>query len=274
MHLFPKIRVDTLRSGRIKGEHTCITPSLKSNHHKATSSFVRNVILYTVRKQLDISPGFIIKYIEGKYHISITYSKAWNARTKALMKIIGDWESSYETLPKYLDVVKASNLGTVTAHYYDHHSHSIVRFWRVFWAFGPSIAGFQYYRLLLSIDGTHLFWKNRCTLLIVTRVDADGGPYPLAFAVVEGETQAGWQWFISRIYDLISSVHQDRRITFLSDRHKGILNALDGWLSPYTHHYCLRHIRANCNKCSNCKQFDHNKARCHNQPVPSYSVTG
>ena len=129
LHAFvPKNSSGYFKIGRIKGGHTSITPSLKSNHHKATSSFVRNVILYTVRKQLDISPGFIIKYIEGKYHISITYSKAWNARTKALMKIIGDWESSYETLPKYLDVVKASNLGTVTAHYYDHHSHSIVRF--------------------------------------------------------------------------------------------------------------------------------------------------
>ena len=80
-------------------------------------------------------------------------------------------------------------------------------------------------------------------------VDADGGMYLLAFAIVEGETQAVWHWFISRIYDLISSVHQDKKITFISDRYKGIPNTLrDGWPSPYTHRYCLRHVRANFQK--------------------------
>ena len=61
-----------------KREHTCTTPSLMSNHSKATSSFACNVILSIVRKQLDMSPDFIIQYIEGEYHINIIYSKAWN----------------------------------------------------------------------------------------------------------------------------------------------------------------------------------------------------
>jgi len=43
-----------------------------------------------VRKKLDMSLGYITEYIEAKYHINITYSKAWNTRTKALTKIIGD----------------------------------------------------------------------------------------------------------------------------------------------------------------------------------------
>jgi len=45
----------------------------------------------------------------------------------------------------------------------------------------------------MSIDDTYLFEKYRGALLIVTGVDADGGLYPLAFAVVEGETQVAWQ---------------------------------------------------------------------------------
>jgi len=91
-------------------QHTSNEPSLRSNHRKATSSFIRNVILPLVRKQLDMLPDFIINYIKNKYHISITYNKIWNVRTKALTKIFRDWESSYETLPQYLDVLKASNL--------------------------------------------------------------------------------------------------------------------------------------------------------------------
>jgi len=87
-------------------------------------------------------------------------------------------------------------------------------------------------------------------------VDADGGLYLLVFAVVEGEIGAAWHWFISYIHELIPTVHQDRRITFISDQHKGILNALkDGWPTPYTHRYCLRRIRANFQKEFNGKKL-------------------
>ena len=46
--------------------------------------------LALVRKQLDMSPGFIINYIENKNHINMTYNKTLNAKTKALTKMFGD----------------------------------------------------------------------------------------------------------------------------------------------------------------------------------------
>ena len=106
-----------------------------------------------------MSPGYIINIIENKYHINITYNMAWNTRTKTLMKIFEDWESSYETLPEYLEALKSSNSGTVTATYFDQISYRMVRFRHVFWAFGPSIKGFPYCRPILSINGTHLYEK-------------------------------------------------------------------------------------------------------------------
>jgi len=63
----------------------------------------------------------------------------------------------------------------------------MVRFSCVFWAFGSSIEGFSLCRPLISIDGTHLYEKYRGPLLIATRVDVDGGLYPLAFAIVESD---------------------------------------------------------------------------------------
>ena len=72
---------------------------------------------------------------------------------------------------------------------------------------------------------------------------------PLAFIVVEGETETVWRWFISCIYNLISSVHLQCRITFIPDRHKERSNShRDGWPYPYSHRYYLRHIRANFQK--------------------------
>ena len=52
-----------------------------------------------VRKKFNRTSGYIIEYIEAKYHVNIAYNKAWNARMKAVMQIFGDWKLSYETLP-------------------------------------------------------------------------------------------------------------------------------------------------------------------------------
>ena len=155
-----------------------------------------NVILSIVTKKLNMTPVYIIDYIEARYYITILYSKAWNARTKALTKIFGDWKSSYEALLQYLEALKSSVPGNVTVTYFDHMSYRMVRFRRVFWAFGPSIKGFPYCRPILSIDGTHLHGKYKECLLIFTEVDADRGLYPLAFAVVEGETESSWRYFV------------------------------------------------------------------------------
>ena len=55
---------------------------------------------------LDLTPANIIAEINDKFHISITYRKAWHVRTKALSNIFGDWELSYENLPQHLKAIK------------------------------------------------------------------------------------------------------------------------------------------------------------------------
>jgi len=72
------------------GDHTCSQPSLRTNHRKAIISFVCNVIMLIVRTKVDSTPRYIIDYIGDTYHINRKYNKVWNARTKSLMKIIGD----------------------------------------------------------------------------------------------------------------------------------------------------------------------------------------
>ena len=69
-------------------------------------------------------------------------------------------------------------------------SHSVPNnetFQRVFRSFNPSIEGFANCRLVLSIDGTHLYGKYKGTLLIAMGCDGNNQLFPLAFAITEGE---------------------------------------------------------------------------------------
>ena len=60
----------------------------------------------------------------------------------------------------------------------------------VYWAFAPCIAVFQYCRLVISIDETHLYGKYKGVLMIVMAIDANQKVLPLAFAVVDKESRA------------------------------------------------------------------------------------
>ena len=63
--------------------------------------------------------------------------------------------------------------------------HKTEVFQRVFWAFHPSIEGFNHYRPILSIDGTHLYKKYKGTLMIDMGCDGNNQLFPLTFAITK-----------------------------------------------------------------------------------------
>ncbi|XP_020247820.1 uncharacterized protein LOC109825375 [Asparagus officinalis] len=234
---------------RYCGLHTCCNPSVDVDDYSASSSYICKLIMPEVRAELDLNAGQIFQKVYDMRGIKISKYKAYDARRKALSKIFGDWEKSYELLPRYLKAIKRNNPGTEYEILSEEIAPGMERFTRVFWAFGPAIKGFTFCRPLLSIDGTHLYGKYKGVLLVATGVDANGGLFPLAFAVVEVEDTSSWKWFFELIYKWIPSVRAPRIITFISDRMKGIIRALhEGFSAPHHHQYCLRHIRDNFKK--------------------------
>ena len=120
-------------------------------------------------------------------------------------------------------------------------------FQRVFWSFKPSIEGFEHYRPVMSIDGTHLYGKYKGKLLIAMGCDRNNQLFPLAFAIIEGENTNSWGWFLACIRNRVT---QRTRICVISYRHLGIMVAMIdphlGWAAPSAYHkICMRHIASN-----------------------------
>jgi len=136
----------------------------------------------------------IVAEIEKEYKITIGYNKAWYAKQKAVADIYGDWKESYAKLPQLLLAMRQKNPGTIISivktrpHPQTNESELI----RVFWAFGPAIEGFKHCRPVMSIDATHLYGKYKGKILIALGVDGNGQIYPVAYALVQEETKAGW----------------------------------------------------------------------------------
>ncbi|XP_057248848.1 uncharacterized protein LOC125494674 [Beta vulgaris subsp. vulgaris] len=209
----------------ILGDITC------GDHPLISSDFVADLIEDFIRTDPSFKVQSILTVVKNQYQFSITYKRAWLAKQKAISNIFGDWEKSYQELPRYLQALKESNRGTVvywsTIPTQDPTTHI---FRRVFWAFKPSISGFRHCRPLITIDGTHLYGKYKGKLLIAMGTDANFQLFPLAFAVVEEESTEDWSWFLACIR---SSVTDRKDLCVISDRHRGILAAMNepgsGW---------------------------------------------
>jgi len=70
------------------------------------------------------------------------------------------------------------------------------------------------------VDGCHLKTQYGGILLVVVGRDANDQYYPLAFGVVENETNDAWRWFLSLLLDYIGT---DRRWVFISNQQKVVL---------------------------------------------------
>src|SRR5438105_1248500 len=105
---------------------------------------------------------------------------------------------------------------------------------------------------LLCVDGTFLSGKYHDTLLTALSADVNNKILPLAFAYVKSENNDSWLWFLILIKTRV--VGHRQRVCVISDRHAGILHALDtlhdsedpatAW-PDVQRRWCMRHLGAN-----------------------------
>lgn len=68
---------------------------------------------------------------------------------------------------------------------------------------------------------------------------------PVAFAIVDEETNESWFWFLQQFRAHVrDSTKNDGELCVISDRHKGIINTMKN-MDDWYHRYCLRHVRSN-----------------------------
>ncbi|PKH85073.1 hypothetical protein CRG98_049997, partial [Punica granatum] len=102
-------------------------------------------------------------------------------------------------------------------------------------------------RPVISLDGCFLKTHLGGQLLSAVGRDGNNQMFPIAWAVVEGENEDSWRWFLHRLtYDL--GISDGFGWTMLSDQQKGLQNAVRAYMPNVEHRFCARHLYANWKK--------------------------
>jgi len=121
---------------------------------------------------------------------------------------------------------------------------------RVFWSFKPHIDGFDYCNPVVQVDGNFLTRRYNGTLLTKNGRDDNCDIFPLAFAIVEGETNEAMIWFFRLLREYVTP---QPKVCLITNRGTTILSTLqslevawegNGLISVY----CICHVACNFNK--------------------------
>lgn len=236
----PGVPTFTIRT--LHGEHTC--EGVQSLHHQQASvGWVARSVESRVRDNPQYKPKEILQDIRSQHGVAVSYMQAWRGKERSMAALHGTFEEGYQLLPAYCEQIRKTNPGSIASIATGQENC----FQRLFISYRAAIYGFlNACRPLLELDRVHLKGKYLGLLFCAAAVDANDTLFPLAIAVVDVESDENWMWFMSELRKLLG-VNTDSmpRLTILSERSAGMVEAVETHFPNAFHGYCLRYISEN-----------------------------
>lgn len=195
----------------------------------------------------------VMKAAANMHAREVTYSQAYRTVTDAAYQ---KWEydkDSFEMIIPYLDKFDKLNDDSTVVYETDIDS----RIFRVFICPGFMERTMMHVRPVMSLDACHLRSKWKGTLYMASVKTSCEEIYPVAFAIMkDNENEAGWTWFLEQLQRSIKCLVQPHPVptvrykyfSFVSDRSKGLLNALNKVFPDNYHWFCVIHLARNAEK--------------------------
>ncbi|XP_047169306.1 uncharacterized protein LOC124837881 [Vigna umbellata] len=237
----PGVPTFTVRT--LQGEHTC--EGVQNLHHQQASvGWVARSVEARIRDNPQYKPREILQDIRDQHGVAVSYMQAWRGKERSMAALHGTFEEGYRLLPAYCEQIRKTNPGSIASVVATGQENC---FQRLFISYRASIYGFiNACRPLVELDRAHLKGKYLGTLLCAAAVDADDALFPLAIAVVDTESDDNWMWFMSELRKLLGvNTENMPRLTILSERQRGLVEAVETHFPSASHGFCLRFVSEN-----------------------------
>ncbi|MQL89960.1 hypothetical protein Taro_022547 [Colocasia esculenta] len=213
--------------------HSCGCDIMSDGHPRTSKKWVTNAVKGKLVDKSTYRASEMMRDIRWDYGISIPYHQVChhdlycnvyndNCKEVAVSSLYGDFRTSYHMLNWYSKRALQSNPGSTSAY------------------------GFEVgFRPILFLDGTHMKQHRvQGVILAASALNGNNELFIIAYSIADSKTYDNWFWFLQNLKNTLLS---DRRIVFLSDRGKGLKEAIPD-IFPIDHHgYYFQHIMQNFN---------------------------
>ncbi|XP_044506443.1 uncharacterized protein LOC123226047 [Mangifera indica] len=245
-HLYAALMVDgqSYQIRQYEHTHTCLRVH---DNPAASASWVAEKFGRFIRSQEGSSIKPLASQLEQEHFLKINHRKLYRVKKIATGLSAKEHAESYNWLFKYCHIVLMTNAGSKAAlKVIRDEIPSTPRFHRFFLSFAAQKKDFlEGCRRFIGVDGCHLKGHFGGVLLSAVAIDANSGIFPLAICVCEVENNDSWGYFLGMLKEFMGDVLP---ITFMSDRQKGIIHALQTQWPNAKSRFCARHVYANFRK--------------------------
>jgi len=220
----------------------------KDKEHMRTTLSIYAIKRLFHFKQTRSDPGrLIFVFVDRRcrwrvYAVSAGLCCRWYAKEAAIMRCRGSDEDSYKLLAVYMHSLQQANPGTRYKLEYTEAVAGSKQFKYLFFAIGACVAGMKYMRRVVLIDGTAIKDKFKGVLLTVSMQDANFMVFPIAFGIVDSESEPAWSWFLRQLTTILPDAAD---VVIVSDRHRSIYAAMGQVYLEAFHGACAVHIERN-----------------------------
>ncbi|KAK9188109.1 hypothetical protein WN944_019508 [Citrus x changshan-huyou] len=226
------------------GEHKC--KELFKNP-EVTSRWIAQKLYGFISFNPDIGCESMSDELRKRFSCSTTKKRLYMAKKRVLKIADSDYTKSYAKLHDYANVLLIKNKRAMVKIQYE--TQGVETYFKmIFISFDSLQNGFiRGCRRFIGVDGCHLKTSFGGILLTAVTLDANNGIFPLAVCICEVECKDSWKWFLELLKEHLGIVNE-MALTIMSDRQKGLIQAIDEVLPGCTIRHCARHIYANFKK--------------------------
>jgi MULE transposase domain/SWIM zinc finger len=228
-------------TGRTCFDHTC--DPLKVKDPLVHSRYVAGAISQAI---ID-NPAIPISHIRNSFRseggINLQYHTAYRGKAKALANLHGDFDASYSKIPSLIRKIQ-STVPSCSSELILLQEGDKKRFLKCFLCYEACAKAFYYCRPVLVLDATHIKNKYKGVVLAACSMDGNNEIVPIAFALTDIENYENWVWFLNCLKQTITSL-QCNEYSLISDRAKGLTEAVAECLPLCNHYFCVYHLSQN-----------------------------
>jgi hypothetical protein len=218
-----------------------------------TAPFLTSIFIDEFRdnQKLDLK-GFAAK-VQRRFNMCPNRYKLGRARKSALRIIHGDEEEQFSLLWDYGQELRRSNPGSkffLSTNQAKEATDDVQKdhLATLYWSYDACKRGFlEGCRPFICIDGCHIKTRYKGNLFVAVGIDPNDCIYPIAMGLAEVECTSSWEWFLTTLKEDLN-VTNTSPFTIMSDKQKGLINAVKNVWPDAEHRFCVRHLYQNFHK--------------------------
>ncbi|CAL9026234.1 unnamed protein product, partial [Prunus brigantina] len=188
--------------------------------------------------------GTFKQHVQEDLSVIASKFQIYRARHKATSITEGTYEKHYELLWDYATKLRRTNVGSTIIIKCELEGER-PRFQRIYICLAVVKQGFlQGCRPVIGFDACHIKGHHPGQLLSVVGVDPNNGMYHIAYAMAEVENYETWSWFYQLLAEDLG-IENSTGYVFITDKQKGLIDAVHDHFSNAEHRHCLKHLEAN-----------------------------